>query len=179
MQELPEAKGVKYFKAKDGRIVGIYIKGDFEDYEKFPPYVNTDAEKAFLSDAYKLENLQREKYTKAHITPEDYPLQLTILNRDPGAITRPHFHEIFESPKGNLRQQILWCQRGKARIGVYTKEGLDLGSVILEQFDLILVTEGHEVEFLEPNTKLIEVKQGPIPVSMADEMVVLKEITKP
>lgn len=171
--QLPEANGVKYFRAKDGRVVAIYIQGDFEDYEKFPPYVQTDSEKAFLSTAYKLEDLKRERYTKAHITPENYPLQLTILNRDPGATTRPHYHEIFEAPKGNLRQQILYCQRGKARIGIYTKEGEHLGDVILENFGLVLCNEGHEVEFLEPNTKLIEVKQGPIPEDMGDEMVVL------
>ncbi|MFC2063554.1 hypothetical protein ACFLXB_00460 [Chloroflexota bacterium] len=171
--ELPEAKGVQYFKAKDGRVVGIFIKGDFEDYEKFPPYVESESEKAFLSKAYSLEDQQREKFTKAHVTPENYPLQLTILNREPGATTKPHYHEIFENPKGTLRQQILWCQRGKARVGIYTKEGDHLGDVILENFGLVFCNEGHEVEFLEPNTKLIEVKQGPIPVDMGDEMVVL------
>ena len=25
--------------------------------------------------------------------------------------------------------------------------------------------EGHEIEFLEPNTRLIEIKQGPFPVT--------------
>jgi len=172
-KDLPQARGVEYFRAKDGRVVGIYIKGDFDDYEKFPPYVEEDAEKDFLSDAYQLSDLQREKYTKAHVTPEDYPLQITILNRDPGAVTKAHYHENFVTYEGKYRHQILWCQRGKAAVGIYTVEGDHVGDVMLEKFDMVLVTEGHRVEFIEPDTKLLEVKQGPIPEVMADEMVVL------
>jgi hypothetical protein len=37
------------------------------------------------------------------------------------------------------------------------------------------MAEGHQVEFLEPDTKVIEIKQGPIPEAIADEMVVLEE----
>jgi hypothetical protein len=35
------------------------------------------------------------------------------------------------------------------------------------------LTEGHEVEFLEPNTKVVEIKQGSKPAAIADEMVAL------
>jgi len=48
-----------------------------------------------------------------------------------------------------------------------------LTNVFLEPGDLILMAEGHQIEFLEPNTKVIEIKQGPIPAAIADEMVVL------
>jgi hypothetical protein len=170
---LPEARGVKYFRAKDGHIVGIFISGDFDHYEKFPPFLEADEEKDFLKKAYSLEELEREKFTKAHITPPEYVLQLTYLNRDPGAVTKPHYHEVFETPARKTREQILWCQRGKAKVDLYTIEGEHVGGVELKKYDLILMTEGHRVEFLEPNTKLIEVKQGPIPESMDDEMVVL------
>ena len=35
------------------------------------------------------------------------------------------------------------------------------------------MAKGHQIEFVEPNTKGIEIKQGPIPAAIADEMVVL------
>lgn len=63
---------------------------------------------------------------------------------------------------------------GRVRIGVYTVDDEHLDNVFLEPGDLILMTEGHQVEFLEPNTKVIEIKQGPIPAAIADEMVVLR-----
>ncbi len=58
---------------------------------------------------------------------------------------------------------MLICQSGAARIGVYTKEGDHLGDTLLKKDDLILMYEGHEVEFMEDGTKLIEIKEGPFP----------------
>jgi hypothetical protein len=40
--------------------------------------------------------------------------------------------------------------------------------------DLVLLLEGHEVEFLERGTRLVEVKQGPFPGSDADDKIDLK-----
>jgi hypothetical protein len=37
--------------------------------------------------------------------------------------------------------------------------------VILDPGDLILMFEGHSIEFLEPGTKAIEIKEGPFPES--------------
>jgi hypothetical protein len=46
--------------------------------------------------------------------------------------------------------------------------------VILEPDDLVLMLEGHEVEFLVPRTRLIEIKQGPFPGTDADDKVDLQ-----
>lgn len=170
--EFPESEGVEYLFAEDGRLVAMVVRADFGGFEFFPPFVDTEEERAFVQKAYDI-NLEREKYTKAHVTPAEFPLQITILNRDPGSTVKPHYHLVYEPPKDKTRHQIMWTQRGKVRIGVYTTENEHLEDVILEAGDLILMTEGHEVEFLEPDTKVLEIKQGPIPEDMADEMVVL------
>ena len=40
--------------------------------------------------------------------------------------------------------------------------------------DLVLLLEGHEVEFLERGTRLVEVKQGPFPGTDAGDKIDLK-----
>ena len=80
---------------------------------------------------------------------------------------------VFEPPKGNYRHQIMLTLRGRIRVGVYTVDNEHLANVFLDPGDLILMTEGHQIEFLEPDTKVIEIKQGPIPAAIANEMVVL------
>ena len=104
-----------------------------------------------------------------------------MLNRDPGGTTAAHYHTPdVPLPDHPTRHQILLCQRGSARIGVVTTEGDVLGDVILNPNDLILMLEGHEVEFLEKGTRLIEIKQGPFPVTdEADKVdLVVKDVTE-
>ena len=49
-----ELKKVSYFRApEDNRIVAIYVRGDFDEYEKFPPYLDTEEEIAHLKEAYR------------------------------------------------------------------------------------------------------------------------------
>jgi len=55
------------------------------------------------------------------------------------------------------------CRSGRMRIGVYSKEGAHAGDVVLEPGDLILMYEGHSIEFLVPGTRCIEIKEGPFP----------------
>ena len=171
-EQFPETEGIEYMFAEDGRLVAMVVRSDFEDYGLFPPFLDTDEERAFVQTAYDI-NLDRERDTKAHITPGDFPLQITLLNRDPGSVVRPHYHDVYEPPTGKYRHQIMLTMRGRVRIGIYTVENEHLGSVFLEAGDLILMTEGHQIEFLEPGTRMVEIKQGPIPEAIADEMVVL------
>ncbi|MGI9379321.1 MAG: hypothetical protein ACR2OW_06675 [Methyloligellaceae bacterium] len=162
-----ELRSVKYFRAKvDNRVLAIYIKADFDEFEKFPPYIESEEEIQHLKEAYKGTDPETERRTKAHITDDDWPLQVIMLNRQPGGTTTPHYH-IPEIPLPDLptRHQILLGQSGRARVKILTKEGHDHGDVFLEPGDLVLMLEGHEIEFLEPNTRLIEIKQGPFPVT--------------
>ena len=159
-----ESKGVDYYKAADGRVIAIHVKGDFSDYAKFPPYLDTEEAQEHIRTAYAGQDIDEERNTKAHMTDDEIPLQVIVLNRPKGAITKAHYHLVEERPSVNTtRHQILLCQRGKVRVGVFTKEGDYLGDAILNSGDLILMYEGHEVEFLEDDTKLIEIKEGPFP----------------
>ncbi len=47
------------------------------------------------------------------------------------------------------------------RVSVWTRDGEHLGDRILGEDDLILFCEGHGFEFLEPDTKCIEIRMGP------------------
>lgn len=171
-----ELKMVSYFRApEDNRIVAIYVRGDFDEYEKFPPYLDTEEEIAHLKEAYRGADPDTERRTKAHITEDHWPLQIIMLEREPGGTTLPHYHiPDRELPKLPTRHQILICQRGSAQVGVYTTSGTHLGDVVLRRDDLILMVEGHKVVFLEPKTKLIEIKQGPFPDNDSADKVDIK-----
>jgi len=52
-------------------------------------------------------------------------------------------------------------------------ENEHLSDVFVDPGDLVLMAEGHQIEFLVPGTRVVEIKQGPIPSEIADEMVVL------
>jgi hypothetical protein len=162
---------IEAYHSADGRLVGLYVPGDFTDYVSFPPFVETEEERAHLAQAYKVTSPQRERETKAHLTEDALPLQIVLLNRDAGAYVRPHYHLNDAPAAPATRHQILACQRGRLRVGLYTKEGERLGHVTLRPGDLVLMCEGHSLEFLEPETKVIEIKMGPFPGSDAADKV--------
>jgi hypothetical protein len=170
---------VKYFRApNDGRPIAIFIGHEFDEFEKFPPYLRSEDELRHVREAYKIEDPLLERTTKAHITDDSWPLQIIILERNPGGTTLPHYH----IPTGALpalptRHQVLICQSGKARVGIFTTQGQSLGNIVLRPNDVVLLLEGHEVEFIEPGTRLIEIKQGPFPGTDADDKVDL-QVTK-
>ncbi|MCZ6603650.1 MAG: hypothetical protein O7C63_07450 [Alphaproteobacteria bacterium] len=169
---------IKYFRAPDdGRVVAIFIAGDFDEYEHFPPYFDNEDEIRHLKEAYSGVDPEVERRTKAHICDDMWPLQVVMLERSPGGITKPHYH-VPEIPLPDFptRHQILWCKRGKARIKVLTRQGHDLGDVFLEPLDLILMAEGHEVEFIEPKTQLVEIKQGPFPTTDEADKVDIEKV---
>jgi hypothetical protein len=160
-----ETKGVEYVKASDGRTIALVIRNDFNDYAAFPPYLDTEAEKAHLAAAYGNVDPEAERNTKAHMTADELPLQIIMLNRNPGAVVKPHYHLVTERPKNTTRHQIMICRSGKMRINVFSKEGDHVSDVELVPGDFILMYEGHSIEFLEPGTKAIEIKEGPFPES--------------
>ncbi len=165
MSQEIETKGIEYIKASDGRTIAQVIRNNFDDYAAFPPYLDTEEEKAHLASAYGNIDPEAERKTKAHLTADELPLQIIMLNRDPGAVVKPHYHLVTERPQNVTRHQIMICRAGKMRINVYSKEGEHVTDVLLDPGDLILMFEGHSIEFLEPGTKAIEIKEGPFPES--------------
>lgn len=169
-----DTQHVKFFKAGDGRAVAMLVRAGFDEYGQFPPFIETAAERAHLEKAYTPGTFERERDTKAHLTDDEFPLQVILLNRDPGATTKAHYHSVERHPNLPTRHQVLLCQRGAVRVGVYTLDGEHLADVRLGAGDLILMCEGHEVEFLERGTKLIEIKQGPFPETDERDKVMLR-----
>lgn len=176
--KVEDLKKIRFFRApQDGRVVAIFIDGDFDEYEHFPPFFDSEDERKHLESAYSGVDPDVERRTKAHICDDLWPLQVVMLERSPGGTTKAHYH-VPEVPLPDFptRHQILLCKRGKARIKVLTKEGHDLGDVFLGPLDMLLMAEGHEVEFLEPGTRLIEIKQGPFPTTDEADKVDIPEI---
>jgi len=158
-----ESDKLRYFKAKDGRTVAVLVRGDLEEYSQFPPKIDTEEDRAHMARHYDLSKIDMDTYTKAHVTDNELPLQIVLLNREVGSKVKPHYHKVSSPLPGSSKFQLMMCQRGLGRIGVYTREGDHLGDADLKPFDFILLMEGHSIEFLEEDTKLIELKQGPFP----------------
>ncbi|MBE3595777.1 MAG: hypothetical protein IMW86_01890 [Hydrogenibacillus sp.] len=162
---------VEEFRARDGRLIGLLVKGNFTDYESFPPFVHTESEVEHINQAYQVSDPLKERYTKAHVTADELPLQIVVLAREQGSRVKPHYHRNDEQPSTPTRHQIMICQSGAARIGLYTKEAEHVADVLIRRDDLILMCEGHSIEFVEPGTKLIEIKMGPFPGTDAADKV--------
>ena len=154
------SEGVEYIQARDGRTVAVLIRGDFKDYAAFPPHVDNPAERGYLARGYQLD-IEKERHVKAEMVPPEAPIQIVLLNREQGSVVRPHWHPLDRHPEAAAKQQLLICQRGSVRVSVWTVEGEHLGDRILREDDLILFCEGHGFEFLEPDTKCIEIRMGP------------------
>lgn len=161
--ETHQGTGVEYFRAGDGRIIAMVIRGDFSDYTSFPPFMESREELEHVAQAYAVGDPASERNTKAHITPDEMPLQIVVLNRKKGAFTKAHYHIVDQEPVTETRHQIMICLRGEGKIGVYTKEAEYLGTVTLKPHDMILLCEGHSVEFSGDDTKMVEIKMGPFP----------------
>jgi len=169
---------VRYFRAPDDeRVVAIFISGDFDEFEKFPPYLDTEEDRKHLADAYQNTDPETERRTKAHMTDDSWPLQVIMLEREPGATTLPHYHVPTEDlPPHPTRHELLLCQRGSAKVGIYTIDGDHLDDVLLRRDDMVLLLEGHLLDFLEPKTRIVEIKQGPFPDNDKADKVDLKKI---
>ena len=161
------------YRAPDGRPVGMVVRSDFDDYASHPPTFETEVEREWLATSYRVESPELERNTKAHLTPDELPLQLTVLNRPAGSLVRPHYHTNEELPRSETRHQVMICLAGRARIGLFAKEGDHVADVELAPGDLVLLYEGHSIETLEDGTRLVEVKQGPMPADPRGDNVPL------
>ncbi len=170
IQAVGEKEQIKRYYSTDGRLIGMLVPGNFSDFASFPPFVQSEEERRHLSEAYRVD-VNREAVTTAHLTADALPLQIVVLDRDPGSKVNPHYHLNDPPAQSVNRHQIMVCQRGKARIGLYTKDGELVDTVELHPHDLILMTEGHAIEFVDPNTRLIEIKMGPFPKTDAADKV--------
>lgn len=153
---------IKHYYASDGRLIGMLIPGEFDDYVSFPPHMDTEEERKHMETAYTTD-VDMEAQTKAHVTADAMPMQIILLNRHQGSKVNPHYHLNDDPAQSDTRHQIMICKKGRARIGLYARDGEHVDTVELLPNDLILMTEGHAIEFVDEDTRLIEVKMGPFP----------------
>lgn len=93
-------------------------------------------------------------------SPEDAPLQMGNIVHRAGAVIRPHLHQ-ERSRVVELTQEVLFIERGRVRVTLYTPAGVPAYQGELNAGDKILLAQGgHGFEMLE-DTVFFEVKQGP------------------
>ena len=170
---------VEHYRAPDGRPVAIVVRGDFDDFASHPPTFATDEERAWLAEHYRVHSPELERETKAHLTADGLPLQVTVLNRPAGAFVKAHYHVNEGAAKSETRHQVMVCLSGSARIGIYAREGPHVADVDLATGDFALLFEGHSIETLVDGTRLLEIKQGPMPADpFADNVPVPSEVSQ-
>ena len=155
--------GIEYVEDGQGAILAMVVRHDFEDYAAFPPYLDSEGERRELAAGYAGTDPETERRTKAHITADDLAFQITLLNRPPGAVTKPHYHHVATERAGNAtRQKLMMCRSGRMRANVYTASGEHVADVDLAPGDFVLTFEGHGYEFLEAGTRALEIMEGPL-----------------
>ena len=97
------------------------------------------------------------------LTPDDYTLQLGLIEHPTGKIIKDHIHNQAIKYRVDTTQEFLYIEKGKVRINLYTEKWKKIRSVILSGGDFILfVSGGHGLKILK-KCRIIEVKQGPYP----------------
>jgi hypothetical protein len=93
-------------------------------------------------------------------TPTNSFQQLGYMNRKKNYIINPHRHNNVLK-RVTITQEVLFIKSGKVRVDFYDNEQNYVTSRILEQGDVILLSDGgHGFKMLE-QSEIIEVKQGP------------------
>ena len=106
-----------------------------------------------ISRTYKQDGIQ-------FFTKDEDSQQLGYMNRPEGYEIKPHRHNLVPR-EVHLTQEVLLIKSGKVRVDFYDNEQNYITSRILEQGDVILLSDGgHGFKMLEPS-EIIEVKQGP------------------
>ena len=91
-------------------------------------------------------------------TPEHFPFQLGMHQRDAATKVEAHQHKPF-AKLDIPAQEFFYIINGKVQVVLYHKKKKHK-TVMLNSGDMILLNCGHEITFVE-KTKLVELKQGP------------------
>ena len=158
-----QAAGIEYVRDAAGKTLAMVVRGDFDDYVSSPPFLDSEEERAGLAAGYAGTDPETERRTKAHITADESAFQITLLNRPPGAVTKPHYHHVAtQRPANATRHKIMFCRSGRMRANVYATDGTKVAAVELAPGDFILTYEGHGYEFLSEGTRALEIMEGPL-----------------
>lgn len=97
------------------------------------------------------------------LTPDDYTLQLGLLQHPKGKILKDHQHNPKVKYWVNTTQEFLYIEKGKVKVKFFDNDWDLVAEEILTGGDFLLhVSGGHGFEVLE-KCRMIEIKQGPYP----------------
>jgi len=93
-------------------------------------------------------------------TPDSFSQQLAYMNRRKGYEIPPHVHNPVKR-EVSYTQEVLFIKSGCVRIDYYDNDRNYLRSRILNQGDVVLLSDGGHGFFMCEDSEIIEVKQGP------------------
>lgn len=106
------------------------------------------------------------------ITPEDMFCQVGTFWYQAGKKCKPHRH-IQNVRKNTLTQECNIVLSGSIKASLYDSDGKEFYSTILKAGDLmILIAGGHGFEVLDPDTRIVECKNGPF-ISVEKDKILL------
>jgi len=166
---------MRIYRAGNGRFMGIFVPGDFEDFEALGLVERspTDVGEVVTPSQTSMAG-EPPRVRRARLTDEELPLQVLVIERPAGSRVGPHYHPQRSAPT-NTRHQVMLCMSGRARVGIYTKEGEHIDTAELGPRDLVLTAEGHSLEFVEPGTRIVELQLGPVKDADPHDRVELAE----
>ncbi len=97
------------------------------------------------------------------LTPQNYTLQLGLIEHAKGKIIRNHIHKQDIKYKVDTTQEFLFIEKGKVKVKFFSERWDLVDEIILTGGDFVLfVGAGHGLEVLK-DCRIIEIKQGPYP----------------
>lgn len=97
------------------------------------------------------------------LTPENYPLQIGLLEHKTEKKVPPHIHRDFNYDVQSS-QEFIYVEKGEnIIIKIFDSNWTEIDEIKISSGDFVLfVSGGHSVD-IPKNCRLIEVKQGPYP----------------
>lgn len=97
------------------------------------------------------------------LTPDDYTLQLGLIEHPAGKEVRDHIHRQDIKYNVDTTQEFLYIESGSVEVTIYTNSWKVVKKTVLEAGDFILfVGGGHGLKVVK-KCRIIEIKQGPYP----------------
>jgi len=163
MKATEERGRMRIFRAGDGRFMGMFVPGDFEDFDAFGPMERPPTDGGEVAGRAQTSMAGAPpRGRRARLTDAELPLQVLVIERPAGSRVNPHYHPQRRDAVTNTRHQVMMCMSGRARVGIYTKEGEHIETAELGPRDLVLTAEGHSLEIVEPGTRIVEFQLGPV-----------------
>jgi mannose-6-phosphate isomerase-like protein (cupin superfamily) len=118
---------------------------------------------AIITREKALMELEHSGKNMLFVSPDEFPFQVGIHNRPKGDVCAPHVHIPFSELTNLPVQEFFYIISGSVKIDIYDNldQDLKVSEVTIYKGDSIILDCGHGFTFLEDNTKVIELKQGP------------------